>query len=542
MPLTSTDGLVLSVTVDSQGQSKKGKKKSSSIQSKIRPDVMKDFKVLQLDGGGDESDSEECSKTKVAAGDSLSDEIVLSQNENSHDLTISDIQDDGSLQLREEGALTKERSHDDSIDNSLPRLNSSILLSDKIGLSISEIEEDEDNMLDEIVCDEGRLQYGIEDTALEESLDAELAEVGRNLVSEGDDHVKEMQVSHLKEFFDDSLQAGEVNRGYVSDSSQESYDNIGLQLLRQLDRDFLSSPRLIVRGVWRGDNLELVANRRLEGNLVHWTLTYIPKNKIVMLCKARMDYKYSLPDTGIAHHFKLRGGLGWGGLGYGFINLFPSTDSTSYAATAANSDSKPKHVNLKEAVFFGEGRHYHVSGEGCKNDSEVCTQKDCGVRIWGLVLETFHCDRSDKRGLNDEELLVKLGHDQTLLLSLVAYHSGEQKIIIHRDRKIPQWGGKAITKNTSVASLSRTEVHFDDGPQIDHLLLNKHLNIRTAQKSPICAEAGEGQSSPVGEGEMGGDFDPPSTSTPQKKTHRRICHHRLHNQRMATMTNSLVLM
>ena len=124
MSLTSTDGLRLSVKVDSQRQSKKGKKLNSSRQSKIGPHAVKIFKVPQLDGGGDKSDSEECSENEVAAGgcDSLSDEIVPSQNENSHDLTISDIQDDGSLQLREEGALTKERSHDESMDNSLPSL------------------------------------------------------------------------------------------------------------------------------------------------------------------------------------------------------------------------------------------------------------------------------------------------------------------------------------------------------------------------------------------------------------------------------------
>ena len=100
------------------------------------------------------------------------DELSLSQMDKTHDLTLSDIQDDGSIKLREEGALSKENSFLALMDNSLPRLNSSILLSDKFELSMSQIEVDD---VDEIDCDEGPLQYGDEDTALDEALDAELA-------------------------------------------------------------------------------------------------------------------------------------------------------------------------------------------------------------------------------------------------------------------------------------------------------------------------------------------------------------------------------
>ena len=112
---------------------------NSSRQSKIGTDAMKDFKVLQMDGGGDESDFEECSETEVAAGggDSHSDEST-------HNLTLSDTLDDGSIKLREEGALFKENSFLNLTENSLPSLNSSILLSDKIGLSINEIETDDE--------------------------------------------------------------------------------------------------------------------------------------------------------------------------------------------------------------------------------------------------------------------------------------------------------------------------------------------------------------------------------------------------------------
>ena len=265
------------------------------------------------------------------------------------------------------------------------------------------------------------------------------------------------------------------------ESSDDSYNLIGLRFLKHLDQDFTSSPRKIVRGVWRGDNLELVARRKTEGNLVHWTLTYLPQNKIVMLCKAKMNYKFSLPDTGINHGCKLRGGWGWAGEGYGFINIFPTTATTSYTTTAALSNSKPKHVDLMEAVFWSESRFYHVSGDGCKKDIETCTNDDCGVRIWSLMIDTWHV-RSQKDDFFHTEQLIREDQDQTLFLSLVAYHSGDHKIIIHRDRQTVKWGGNAISKHTFVASLSQANLRFDDKPQIDHQQLRKHLKIVRAKE------------------------------------------------------------
>ena len=111
--------------------------------------------------------------------DGVSNESV--SGESTHNLTLSDTLDDGSIRLREEGALFKDNSFLNLTDNSLPNLNSSILLSDKIELSFNNIEEEED-------------QYGDEETALVESLDAEL-----DKVSEEVDTGSEMQVTHLKE-------------------------------------------------------------------------------------------------------------------------------------------------------------------------------------------------------------------------------------------------------------------------------------------------------------------------------------------------------
>ena len=48
-----------------------------------------------------------------------------------------------------------------------------------------------------------------------------------------------------------------------SASSNDSYCNMGRGLLEKLDRDFLCSPRKIVRGVYRNEVLKLVVKRKL---------------------------------------------------------------------------------------------------------------------------------------------------------------------------------------------------------------------------------------------------------------------------------------
>ena len=97
------------------------------------------------------------------------------------------------------------------------------------------------------------------------------------------------------------------------------------------------------------------------------------------------------------------------------------------------------------------------------------------------MIDTWNV-RSEEDDFFHTEQLIREHEDQTLFLSLVAYHSGEHRLIIHRDRKTVQWGGKAISKHTFVASLSQAHVPFDDEPQIDHRQLNKHLKIVRAKK------------------------------------------------------------
>ena len=59
----------------------------------------------------------------------------------------------------------------------------------------------------------------------------------------------------------------------ADNSDDDEYqDKFSYRCLKRLDRDFFSSPRLIVAGIWRGEGLEMQAKRRTEGTWVEWIL------------------------------------------------------------------------------------------------------------------------------------------------------------------------------------------------------------------------------------------------------------------------------
>ena len=100
---------------------------------------------------------------------------------------------------------------------------------------------------------------------------------------------------------------------HLSASSDELYCDMGRSLLEKLDRDFLCSPRKIVRGVYRNEVLKLVVKRKVgEGNLVEWILTDTNRNKIVLLIKAKMGYNYEVSNDALSTK-------------NGFVRIFLST-------------------------------------------------------------------------------------------------------------------------------------------------------------------------------------------------------------------------
>ena len=107
---------------------------------------------------------------------------------------------------------------------------------------------------------------------------------------------------------------GEYNLN-VSEDKKEDKDEIcdGLQFLKQLDPDFVCSPRMIVRGIYSGEVLQLVVKRKTEGNLVHWALFDMKQKKQLLSVKAQMEYLFELSSKaqGTSDGVKVLGGWKW---------------------------------------------------------------------------------------------------------------------------------------------------------------------------------------------------------------------------------------
>ena len=262
-----------------------------------------------------------------------------------------------------------------------------------------------------------------------------------------------------------------------SDDDDEYRDKYSYSSLKMLDRDFFSSPRLIVRGIWRGDGLELQAKRRTEGTLVEWSLktmkTKHEKEKTLLLVKANMTYKYALGLSRATkkYGYNIDGGYGWSGYGYGYCTLPPL------------SDTSEKHIDLEENIFWDDGIAHHFSGPNCNQGEGVtCKEVGCAERIWALIVTTFTTivDNPDSWQLPRAHNLRKEEEKEKLFMSYFAFHNGDHKIMIHREES-----------SKKVAWLTRANERYDDKPDVDRTKLdNKHKYIweTSVPKQRACAE------------------------------------------------------
>ena len=128
-------------------------------------------------------------------------------------------------------------------------------------------------------------------------------------------------VTTTNDYWDQRSEKGVETKG-ASSSDEEFYDTFSYRCLKRLDRDFFSSPRLIVTGIWRGEGLQLQGKRRTEGTWVEWTLksmkTNIEDEKTLLLVKANMTYKYGLGLSRVTekYGYNLDGGYAWSGYGW----------------------------------------------------------------------------------------------------------------------------------------------------------------------------------------------------------------------------------
>ena len=239
-------------------------------------------------------------------------------------------------------------------------------------------------------------------------------------------------------------------------------DKYSYTQLHTLDRDFFSSPRLIVRGIWRGEGLEFQAKRKTEGRWVEWILNIMKtrneNERTILSVKAHMSYKYGLGPSSATERYgyNLEGGWAWSGAGYGFLPPpSPLIDTTE------------EHVDLEEAIFWEDANVHHFSGSNCSKGA-ICREDGCGERIWGLILKSFTTvvNNPDAWHLPYAMNIRKDQEKDKLFLSVFAFYNGEQKLVIQRDPS----SGKG-------AWLTRVNERFDDKADIDENKLEQHKII-----------------------------------------------------------------
>ena len=403
-----------------------------------------------LRGGGDESDtnpkadeSKDCGGSPTSpATDEAGDDI----NEDSEEGSES------SLDYGEEGedlsnTLDEELARRDNIeeaDLALPPDGEFSVVVDEIAT----YDEVEDSIMEDTST--ANLTHDLLNSSilLSEKLALSLCEDFENPLSEDDDN------DQASEHYQDDNTSDEENIQI----------NCGAEFLEKLDRDYLCSPRLIVRGVYNGEVLQLTMKRKTEGTFVDWSIMNMRYNKQVLLVKGEMTYPYGLSREALGTKFGtwVKGGWKWRGYGYGYVNLFPG------------SDTSPLHVDIEEAVFFNESVFHHVSGRNCKNIDEdedvVCKEEGCGVRIWSIKFTTF-TTAEEQREYYQPRRMRKERQEQQVFLSMVAYFNGDFRVVVHRDVTLENSYEQSarqmdwLTKDGNAA--------YNDSPMVDQLKISK---------------------------------------------------------------------
>ena len=405
-------------------------------------------KVLRLRGGGEES------KTNPKAGKSKRSPTSAATEEAREDSSEED--GDSSLDYGEEGedlsdALDEELARWDSLeeaDLALPLDTEWTAVVD----AISTNQEEEDSKMEDTSTANLTADLLNSSILLSDKLALSMSEEIDNPFSEDDDN-------------DNAGEADERECQYDNTSDEENTQiNCGAEFLKKLDQDYLCSPRKIVRGVYTGEVLQLIMKRKLEGTYVDWSIMNMRNKTQVLLVKGEMTYPFGLSREALSTKFghRVKGGWKWKGYGYGYINMFPGSDTSIL------------HVDIEEAVFFSESVFHHVSGRNCKNvnkdEDVVCMEEGCGVRIWSIVFTTF-TTAEEEREYYQPRRMRKEREEQQIFLSLVAYFNGDFRVAVHRDATMEN----SYEHNArQVAWLTEDRnADYNDSPMVDQLKLSK---------------------------------------------------------------------
>ena len=405
-------------------------------------------RVLRLRGGGDEVD------TNPKAGESKGPPTSAATEEAREDTSEED--GDSSLDYGEEGEDLS-----DALDEELARWDS---------LEEADLAVPPDTEWTAVV-DAISTNHGEEDSIMEDTSTINLtADLLNSSILLSDKLVLSMSEEFENPFSEDedNDNAGEADERDFHDDNTSDEENIqfncGAEFLKSLDQDYLCSPRKIVRGVYSGEVLQLIMKRKLEGTFVDWSIMNMRNKKQVLLVKGEMTYPYGLSREALSTKFghRVKGGWKWKGYGYGYINLFPGSDTSIL------------HVDIEEAVFFYESVFHHVSGRSCKNidkdEDVVCKEEGCGVRIWSIVFTTF-TTAEEEREYYQLPRRRKERQEQQVFLSMVAFFNGAFRVAVHRD---PILENSYEHNARQVAWLTEEKnADYNDSPMVDQLKLSK---------------------------------------------------------------------
>ena len=215
------------------------------------------------------------------------------------------------------------------------------------------------------------LHYGEEEQYLEEAMVEELAEVGsqmdvqmcsddlteakgadnsqddlNNYSKDGENNYSQDELNNsilLSEKFELSISEGFDSGGgtQASDLSDERYvkdlteaereveDSVGSRALCKIDRHYYSSPRLVMRGEYLSDVINLKVKRKpVDGTYVDWFMMNKETKDIILNVKAEMTYSYDVhgvqnrakkdgADDGASYSKRVPSGRIW----YGYVSL-----------------------------------------------------------------------------------------------------------------------------------------------------------------------------------------------------------------------------
>ena len=282
--------------------------------------------------------------------------------------------------------------------------------------------------------DDETLDYGSQGSELNDLLDQELHQLESEVLS--------VHGQGWMDVVDNILEdGGDVSMNTSTDQVEENEkvqcgpadDEVksGAKFLQQIDKDYLCSPRLVVRGVYTGEVLQLIVKRKTEGTYVDWAIVNKTTKKQLLLVHGEMTYPFAVSRAALSTKFgqEVMGGWKWHGWGYGYINLFPP------------SDPRVLHVDIEEAVFYDEEifTTYHLSGRNCRNvdksEDVICKEGGCGVRIWSVMFSSF-TTVEEGREYYQPRSFRKDRKERIVYLSLVAFFNGELKIALHRDARL----------------------------------------------------------------------------------------------------------